>query len=417
MEPTSSMLVSFLAAGGLGALIGLERQLDEKVGRDVTAGARTFALYGLWGAGAAYFGELYGAAGFAFAAAVGGALVVAEYILSSRDTGERGTTTEVAALVAFLVGVLAWEQEYVVGAALAVGIAALLRAKGYLHGLTKRFSDEDVRTVIEFAVLTAVVLPVLPGVDYGPFGFFNPRRIWLMVVFVSAIGLIGYVALRLRGGRGLAVTGLLGGLVSSTAVTLGFSRMSRDEPRYEAALIAGVVAASGLMYARVLVEAVSFAPSLAKELALPLGVLFVLVEGAAVYWWVKPTKRSAEGDDLDVKNPLTLSTALQFGAIYAAVIFFAKALHSRVSDAALSLVGAVSGINDVDAITLSMADLVARAGLNPTAAARAVMAAVVVNTVVKAGLAAALGNRRMAVGTGVALLPAAALGGVAWFLI
>jgi uncharacterized membrane protein (DUF4010 family) len=283
--------------------------------------------------------------------------------------------------------------------------------------LTDRFSDQDVRAVLQFAVLTAVVLPLLPDQDYGPFAAFNPRRIWLMVVFVAAIGLAGYVALRLRGERGLGITGLLGGLVSSTAVTLGFSRMSRDQPRLRTALVAGIIAASGLMYARVLGEAFVFAPDLALELAVPLTVLFVLVEGTAAYWWTRPVEVTAGGSSIDVQNPVTLTSALQFAALYGVVIFISKALIEHASQGALSVVGAVSGINDVDAITLAMANEVARQGLAPTVAARAVLAAVIVNTLVKAGMAVVLGNKALGRSVALTLVPAALLGGVGWLLL
>jgi len=206
-------------------------------------------------------------------------------------------------------------------------------------------------------------------------------------------------------------------LISSTAVTLGFSRMAKDQARLQTALVAGIIAASGLMYARVLVEAFVFAPDMALKLGVPLAVLFVLVEGIAVYWWTRPFEATAGDSVLHLKNPVTLKSAVQFAALYAAVIFVAKVLIDRASEAALSVVGAVSGINDVDAITLAMADEVGRQGLDPTVAARAVLAAVIVNTLVKAGMAFMLGSRALGRSVAVALLPAATLGAVAWFLL
>ncbi len=414
---TGSVLLAFVAAAGLGAVIGLERQIHKHYTEDVSAGVRTYALYGLWGAATGFFADVYGVAAFVVGVAAFAALIVASYVMFALGTRDWGTTTEFASLGAFAVGVLVWNDHVIVAAALAVGIAALLRAKEWLHGLTARFSDQDVRAVLQFAVLTAVVLPLLPDQDFGPFAAFNPRRIWLMVVFVAAIGLAGYVALRLRGERGLGITGLLGGLVSSTAVTLGFSRMSKDQPRLRTALVAGIIAASGLMYARVLVEALVFAPDLAVRLAVPLTVLFLLVEGAAAYWWTRPLETTGGRTGIDLQNPVTLKSALQFAALYAVVIFISKALIDRASQGALSLVGAVSGINDVDAITLAMADEVARQGLDPAVAARAVLAAVIVNTLVKAGMAVVLGNRALGRSVAVTLVPAALLGGVAWILL
>ena len=417
MDDTGSVLLAFVTAAGLGAVIGLERQIHRHYTEDVSAGVRTYALFGLWGAATGFFAETYGAAAFVVGTAAFAGLIVSSYVLFALGTKDWGTTTEFASLGAFAVGVLVWNDQMIVASAVAVGIAALLRAKDWLHGLTDKFSDQDVRAVLQFAVLTAVVLPLLPDQDYGPFEAFNPRRVWLMVVFVAAIGLAGYVALRLKGERGLGITGLLGGLISSTAVTLGFSKMSKDQPRLRTALVAGIIAASGLMYARVLVEAFVFAPEMALKLALPLGVLFFLVEGTAIYWWTRPLEATAGASNIKLQNPVTLKSALQFAALYAAVIFIAKVLIDRASEAALSVVGAVSGINDVDAITLAMADEVARQGLDPAFGAQAVLAAVVVNTLVKAGMAVVLGSKTLGRAVALVLVPAAVLGAAAWFVL
>lgn len=417
MDDTGSLLLAFVVAAGLGAVIGLERQTDRHHMEDESAGVRTYALFGLWGAATGFFADTYGAAAFVVGTLAFAALIVSSYIMFALGTKDWGTTTEFASLGAFAVGVLVWQDQVIVAAAVAVGIAALLRAKKWLHGLTGKFSDEDVRAVLQFAVLSAVVLPLLPDQDYGPFDAFNPRRVWLMVVFVAAIGLAGYVALRLRGERGLGVTGLLGGLVSSTAVTLGFSKMSKQQARLRTALVAGIIAASGLMYARVLGEAFVFAPDLAVKLTVSLATLFLLVEGAAVYWWTRPMEATPATSGIKLGNPVTLKSALQFAALYAVVIFISKVLIDRASEGALSVVGAVSGINDVDAITLAMADEVARQGLDPRIAAQAVLAAVIVNTLVKAGMAVVLGSKALGRSVAGTLVPAAVLGAVGWILL
>jgi uncharacterized membrane protein (DUF4010 family) len=167
----------------------------------------------------------------------------------------------------------------------------------------------------------------------------------------------------------------------------------------------------------VLIEALVFAPELAVKLAVPLVVLFLLVEGTAVYWWTRPLDEVPDSSGITLNNPVTLKSALQFAALYAAVIFVSKVLIDQVSEAALSVVGAVSGINDVDAITLAMADEVARQGLDPTFAAQAVLAAVIVNTLVKAGMAVVLGSKKLGRAVAFTLAPAAALGVVAWILL
>jgi uncharacterized membrane protein (DUF4010 family) len=408
------IVTAFVVAAGLGALVGLERQLGREEGATY-AGARTFAFYAAWGAAAGYVGDEYGDAAFVVATAGFIALVVAGYVMSSQRTTDWGTTTEAAALVVFAIGVLAWQERLVAAVAIAVGTTALLRAKEYLHGLSERFTDEDVRAVLQFGVITAVVLPLVPNEDLGPFGAFNPFEIWLMVVLVSAIGLVGYLALRLLGERGLGVTGVLGGLISSTAVTLGFSRMSRGQDLLRAILAGGILGASALMYPRVLIEAQLVSPELAAELVWPLVVLGLIVWVAAGYWLVRGGRHRSNGT-VEFRNPLTLGVALQFGLLYAAVVFISKAALDRVTDSSLAAVGAVSGINDVDAITLSMANLV-RDGLDPAPAAQAVLAAVVVNTAVKGGLVIWLGSRRLAAPVAAVLLPAALVGLAALVLV
>lgn len=410
---SGELITVLLAATGLGAVVGLERQVADE---DAAAGARSFALYAVWGVASGYFGDQYGAAGFAAGAVTFGAVVLALYLIGAlRGDAGPGTTTEVASLATFFVGVLVWGDQVVAAVALTVGMTALLRAKGALHRMSDRFSDEDMRAVLQFGVLTAIVLPLVPDEGYGPFEAFNPFETWLMVVFVAGIGLVGYVAHRLLGSRGLALGGAVGGLVSSTAVSLGFSRMSRLRPGLRTALAAGILGASGLMYPRVVVEASVVAPEMGARLVAPLGILFGIVLVVALWWWFRRAEPAA-GERVEVANPLSLGAALSFGALYALIVFISKALLERASEASLAAVGAVSGINDVDAITLSTANLV-RDGLDPMVGARVVLIAVTVNTAVKAGLVAVLGTRRLASAVAIGLLPAALAGLSAWLLI
>jgi len=422
MDDTGAIVSAFIAAAGLGAIIGLERQVssqgEDPAEFDTYAGVRTFALYGVWGAGAGFFGDRFGSTAFLVAALAFGGLLIASYLSAALRLGDWGTTTESAAFVTFIIGALAWAEQFVAALALAVGVAILLRAKGFLHGLSNRFSEEDIRAVLQFGAITAIVLPLIPDEDLGPFDAINFRKIWLMVIFVSAIGLVGYVSLRILGSRGLTLTGLFGGLVSSTAITLGFSRMSKTSPAtLTRALSAGIIAASGLMYARVLVEAYVIEPQLGERLVVPLVILFVLVEGAAFVWWRKARVADESESDLKLSNPLTLTIALQFGALYGAIIFVSKALLDRASETSLNLVGAVSGINDVDAITLSTADLVETSGLDPAVGAQVIMAAVTINTLVKGGLAVALGNKQLGRSVGSTLGAAAVLAALVWIFI
>lgn len=410
------LILTFLVAGALGAVVGLERQIGPGVG-DVSGGARTFAIFGVWGAATAYVGSRFGSAAFLASLVVFGGLVLLAYVSIARETGDWGITTESAAAVTFLMGAVVFDQQYVTAVALTVGLAVVLQSKGWLSSVVDRFDHDDVVAVLQFGVITAIVLPLIPDEAFGPLNAINPHEIWLMVIFVSGIGLVGYVALRILGRRGLGLSGLLGGLVSSTAVTLGFSRMSKERPGLTPALIAGVIGASGLMYPRVFVEAVVVAPELAGELLVPLGGLTVLVGGVAAYWFTRRSDEGAgEGESVTAKNPLSLSTALKFGGLYGLILFASKFLLDRFSDASLLFVAGLSGLNDVDAITLSTANLV-NDGLSTTAAARAILIAAAVNTVVKAGLAASLGNKRLRSVALLTLGPAALVGVVAAFVL
>jgi uncharacterized membrane protein (DUF4010 family) len=411
---STQALLAFLVAGALGFVVGLERQFSPH-GSEGYAGARTFALYGMWGAAAGLIGDRYGGLAVAAALVAAAALIIASYLAFMKVSGDLGTTSEAAALMVFAIGLLAWEAMWVAAIGATVAVTALLRAKAALHAVAHRFSDEDVKTFLQFAVVTAVVLPLVPDQAIGRFEGFNPREVWLMVVFVSAIGLAGYVALRLFGSRGLVLTGLLGGLVSSTAVTMSFSRMARADRQPTGALAAGVLAACGLMFARVLIEAVVLAPALAASLAPWLLGAFVVVEAAALIWWRRSSRSSPQTGELVIRNPLTLTVALAFGAVYAVVAFASRAAIELIDESSLSIVGAVSGLNDVDAITLSMGNLV-HAGLPVEHATAAVLAAVTVNTLVKAMLAITIGGRMHGRRVGPVLGVAAAVTAVAWLV-
>jgi uncharacterized membrane protein (DUF4010 family) len=405
-------LLAFLVAGALGFVVGLERQFSPH-GSEGYAGARTFALYGMWGAAAGLIGDRYGGLAVAGALLAVAALIIASYLAFMKVSGDLGTTSEAAALMVFAIGLLSWEAMWVAAIGATVAVTALLRAKDALHAVAHRFSDEDVKTFLQFAVITAIVLPLVPDQAIGRFEGFNPREVWLMVVFVSAIGLAGYVSLRLFGSRGLMLTGLLGGLVSSTAVTMSFSRLARADPQPASALAAGVLAACGLMFARVLIEALVLAPALAAALTPWMLGAFAIVEATALVWWRRSARSPSETGVLVIRNPLTLTVALAFGAVYAVVAFASRAAIELVDASSLSIVGAVSGLNDVDAITLSMGNLV-HAGLPVEHASAAVLAAVTVNTLVKAGLAVAIGGQMHARKVGPVLGMAAAVTALAW---
>lgn len=228
------LLKALLVSALLGALLGLERQWSgqrENPAADTLAGARTFALWAALGTLCAWFAEQH-QAGF-FLAGFAGMNVFLALFLYRRAAHDRdiGLTTGAVGLATYLLGGLVWHGQSKAAVVVTVTMVVLLASKEWLHGLSRKFSRADVYQALQFAAVTGIVLPLVPDHPYGPYGAFNPFKIWLMVVLVSGLGFAGYVAVRIFGeDRGIAMTGLLGGLASSTATTLAMSRQSRAWP-------------------------------------------------------------------------------------------------------------------------------------------------------------------------------------------
>lgn len=403
---------------GLGMLIGFERSrtLGDK---GTFAGVRTFSLVSLLGAIAVYGGQLAGLpwlVGLAFFAVL--ALVVTSYYATSQR-GEIGTTTEVSVLITFFVGALCAWGEFGTAGALAVLVMLLLALKGWLHKLASRIETSDVEATLKFAIITLIILPLVPDTNYGPEGLevINPYKTWLMVVLIAGLNFVGYIAVKVVGReQGYGLTGLLGGLVSSTAVTLSFSQRSRTEPGLSPVLILAILLAWTVMFFRVVVEVAVVNFALAKTLTMGMVIMGVVSLLISFYLWRR--ERSQEKAEVETgHNPFELGDAIKFGLLFAVVLFVAKAAQVYFGDTGLYVAGALAGLTDVDAIALSMADLAKQDPSTASAAARTVVIAVISNTMVKCGIVIWLGApamRRTMVPITVAL---AVAGSVAAFLV
>jgi uncharacterized membrane protein (DUF4010 family) len=325
-----------------------------------------------------------------------------------------GATTAVASMLAFSLGAFAM-VDMVAAAAAGVAAAMLLALKAALHAWLKRLTWEELRAGLVLLAMTVVLLPILPDRDMGPFLALNPRETWLMTVTIAAMSFAGYVAIRAAGAeRGVVLSGLAGGLVSSTVVTLTMAKLARDHPGRQRLCASASLLSSTVMVLRVLAVASFFNPALLRWLLPPLG-LAVLVQlayvGMLLRWSLTEEKTHAE--PLQLKNPFDLGVVLGFGALLAVVMVLAKALTVWTDSTAVLALAAASGIADVDAITLSMARL-GRADLAAETAALAILLAVLVNSVSKVLLATMAGGRvfgAMLVG-GTALAIAAGLAGL-----
>lgn len=420
-EPAMDTLQIFYHGGValfIGVLVGLQRERaqEDHPGELTFGGIRTFALLSLVGYLGALAGTLTGTAALLIAVfTVSGALVAVSYAFAARE-GQVGMTTEMAALVTVLAGALCHLVAIEIAVAVAVATMALLALKVQSRRFVQRVSPADLYATVKFAVITAIVLPVLPNRtwDIVPLDMLNPRKVWLMVILISGISFLGYVLIKVVGARrGVGLTGLLGGLASSTAVTLSFAQRSRRVPDLAAPFAVAILLSWTIMFARVLVEVAVVNPPLLSHLWIPMsGVgLAGLVYCAYLFFRQKPDKQK-EPDPF--ANPFELGPALGFGLLYAVILVVARGAQLLFGDAGLYVSSVVAGLADVDAITLSVAELTRDPeSLALSTGARAIVLAVVSNTVVKSGIVAATGSpelrRAVVPGLGLILVTAALL--------
>jgi uncharacterized membrane protein (DUF4010 family) len=386
------LALRFAVALGLGMLIGLERERSKS--EEGGAGVRTFALIALTGAIAGYLGKTLGldwlALSIFFAVA---ALIIGQYVVTSLR-GDTGITTEVSALLAFLLGLLCAHGQLQLAAWVAVAMALLLALKGWLHQLASRIDASDVEATLKFGIVTLIILPLVPDHNYGPppLDVMNPYKIWLMVVLISALNFASYLLIKIVGTEhGIGIAGLLGGLASSTAVTLGFSQRSRLPGEDASALALGILLAWTVMFIRVAIMTSLISWELGRRLAFAVGLLAVTSLGAC-YWLWRRRQQAERGEVKAGSNPFELDQAIKFGMLFGVVVLIAKAAQVYLGDAGLYLAAGIAGLTDVDAITLAMADLAKTEESSVGIAARAIVVAVMANTLTKGGMAIGLGS-------------------------
>ncbi len=386
----------FAAAILLGALVGIEREKRKSEEEpDHIAGLRTFTLLALLGAAAAWLTRAQSSPWvLGVALLIVGAFVVVGYAVTARERPQSsGLTTEVAAIVVFLLGamVMFGYRELAIG--LGVITAAVLAYKEPLHSFVGKLGWDDVFAGLRLLIATFIALPLLPDRTVDPWGALNPYSLWLLVILISSLSLVGYALTRWLGpGRGAALTGLAGGLVSSTAVTLSFAREARDDPQNAIALACGTLIAWAVMFARVLVLVAVVNLALLATVLVPFLVMgLVLGAFAAVLYFPEGgADGTATKGDLRVTNPFSLTAAAKFAAFFAVVLLAVKIVEQSFPPGGVYAVAAIAGLSDVDAITLSMAES-ARSGAAEMAVIAIVIASLV-NTVVKCGIAVVLGG-------------------------
>jgi len=396
-----------------GAAVGVERQRSgHATGPDARLGGiRTFTLLGTLAGIAGYLIESEYTLPAALLIAGALTLIVAGYVRASKN--DIDATTEVAAVVVIGAGVLAGLGELRLSAALTTLTVLLLAEKPRLHGMVARLDEPTMLAAARFAVMSIVILPLLPEGPFGPGPGIKPRDLWMLVLLFSGMSFVGFIAQRLSGAAGYPITGLLGGLVSSTSVTLTFARLSKTHQQQQAPLATGAVAASTVLFLRVAVAVAildaTLLPVLARYLALPFMAGLVAV---GLAW------RSLRGDGAEpegISNPLQLKNAIELTLLFQVVLYVVYYVRQWVGDAGLMATGFVLGLTDVDALTLSMTRSVAT-GVAIEMACRAILTGIIANSIMKAIIAFAIGTRRFSLHAGAALIAMAAAGAAALFL-
>lgn len=408
-----------MIAVGLGALIGLEREFEiQRKKRPDFAGLRTFILISLFGAvtGFLSFGILKSPTLVIVAFISIVVLIFAGYLslvlIFKQDA--IGMTTEVAALITFILGfmcIIGYDLEAII---ISIVVVMFLALKEPMHGFVKKIKVSEVYATLKFAVVTLLILPFLPNVNYTPMdvpvlskiievsgmfpvetirqlNVFNPFKIWLMVVFISGISFVGYVLMRIIGaGKGLGVTGLLGGIASSTALSSSMSMESRKTSKVVLPFVMAVIIACSTMFFRIIVEVTVVNPNLLKLVLIPMVTMGFAGFFASFILWRRIKQQRVEY--IELSSPFTLGPALKFAAFFVFVLVISKLGNIIFGAKGVYLAAFLSGLADVDAITLSMATISSAGEISLFVATFAITIAAIVNTFVKAGIAYLFGS-------------------------
>jgi uncharacterized membrane protein (DUF4010 family) len=390
-------LPDFLTSLGIGLLVGLERERNPSA----RAGLRTFALVSLLGT---VCGVLSQAQGAPWLSVVGllvvGAMIIAAYLDAAlhrpaEAQDDPGTTTSAALVLCFALGTLVAYGSARIAVMLAIITTALLYLKPELKGWAQSLQRSDLRSILQFAVVSFIVLPVLPDRNFGPYSALNLQQVWLMVVLISGVSLAGYVALRIVGRRyGAALLGLLGGLVSSTATTLVYARQGRSNPEMCDLSVAVILLANLVVLGRLSLLTAVVSPGLLHS-ALPVFGCGVVAGLGLVAYRLRWRQGHDEPPMPVISNPTELRSAIVFALLYGLVLLLSAWLHDKAGATGLYAVALVSGLADVDAITLSSLRLFGLGELAARPAVTAITFAFLANIAFKLGLIAFAGGMDM----------------------
>lgn len=377
------VLVEIFASLAVGLLIGIERgwsEREEDEG-DRIAGLRTFSLIGLLGGVWAQLSTIIEiwVLVVAFAAVV--AMIITSHIIGTRETEDIGVTTEFAMMLTFSLGAWAAFGYYIYAFSATAIVVTLLGIKPILHKWVSNLETREIYSGIKLLLISLVLLPILPDKGYGPWQSLNPYWIWWMVVLISGISFVGYFAIKYAGNKiGTLLTAITGGLASSTAVTLSMAQMAKQH-KNKTLFMGGVVVASSIMFIRVLIEVAIVNKLLLDRLWLPISVMFLCLIVGGSWLWFKSKDKGTE-NEIELNNPFNFPTALKFGLLLGLILMLAAAAKEWFGDEGIYMLSLVSGLIDVDAITLSLSRLAINE-LSENVAIMGIVLASAMNTLVK----------------------------------
>ncbi|WP_112662646.1 MgtC/SapB family protein [Microvirga flavescens] len=413
------LLQRLAIALAIGLLVGLERgwQQREEAEGERTAGLRTYGLSSLLGAISAVLAQHTHTTflGFAFIAFAAGFSAFAW--LEAKEERNFSVTGVVAALLTFALGAYTVLGNVQIAISAAVAVTLILALKRPLHTWLKTLTWLEIRAALILLAMSFLLLPLLPNKPVDPLGSINPARIWLFAIIIAGISFVGYIAIRIMGSQaGVAMAAMAGGLTSSTATTLTLAKLAKDNPPASTLLASGILLSGAVMVARVVVIASAINPALIIPLIWPMGVAcaVLLIAGGAILYLQRG--RPSEHPDLDLKSPFDLGTALKLAALIALISFLAKLVTTYAGETGLNLLAALSGIADVDAITLSLSRMSGDQTIAIASAVSGIGIACGVNTIVKAGMTYTVGTRQAGRIVGLASFAAIVAGALAYFV-
>ena len=382
----SEFIIRLLVACGIGFLIGLEREHNALLkNEEAFAGIRTFIFISLLGFIGAAMHFLFGPwmlAGVVFSVIV---LTSISYWVTSTK-GDIGGTAELTTIIAVLLGAFTFLGHQVLSMMITVILVVLLSSKLKLQSVIGQITNEEMYDFIRFVVVALLIFPFLPNETYGPYDVINPREIGWVILLTSGLGFVGYVLMRFMGAdKGILLSGIIGGLVSSTAVTWVFSRKSKEAPSLSLNCAIAILAASSIMMIRVLLWVIVFNTELLRSFALPLGIVFLGAIGVTLYFYFLEKKEKKSNTSIPLGKPLNLTGALVFGVIYTVIIFAVAYASDTFGDKGIYITSGIGGLSDIDAITISVSKL-SKNGIPILAAQNAILIATIANTLVKAGI-------------------------------